>query len=41
MEAELDLEGTEHTGLWPSMDVLPEAERELWGQPILMEDLMF
>jgi len=36
-----DYLNTLHTGLWPSMDVLPEAERELRGQPILMEDLKF
>lgn len=28
------------TGLWPSMDVLPAAERERRGQPIVLEDLV-
>jgi len=32
---------TLQTGLWPSMDVLPKAEREVRGQPIVLEDLIF
>ncbi|MDT8422040.1 MAG: metallophosphoesterase family protein [Desulfuromonadales bacterium] len=28
------------TGLWPSMDVLPEAERNVRGQPIVLDDLI-
>ncbi len=28
------------TGLWPSMDVLPEAQRQLRGQPIKMNKLI-
>lgn len=28
---------TLQTGLWPSMDVLPEAEREVRGQPIVLD----
>ncbi|MDT8444129.1 MAG: metallophosphoesterase family protein [Desulfuromonadales bacterium] len=31
---------TLQTGLWPSMDVLPESEREVRGQPILLDDLI-
>lgn len=31
---------TLETGLWPSMDVLPEAEREVKGQPIVLDDLI-
>ncbi len=31
--------GTLHTGLWPSMDVLPGAERSLQGRPIELEEL--
>lgn len=31
---------TLQTGLWPSMDVLPEAEREKRGQPIVLDDLV-
>ncbi|MBW6509033.1 MAG: metallophosphatase family protein [Desulfuromonadales bacterium] len=27
------------TGLWPSMDVLPEAQRQLKGRPIMMNEL--
>lgn len=28
------------TGLWPSMDVLPEVERNVRGQPIVLDDLI-
>jgi len=28
------------TGLWPSMDVLPQAQRQLRGQPIRMNELL-
>lgn len=31
---------TLETGLWPSMDVLPEAERESRGLPIVLDDLV-
>ncbi|HKL27121.1 MAG TPA: metallophosphoesterase, partial [Desulfuromonadales bacterium] len=31
--------GTLHTGLWPSMDVLPDAERSLQGRPIELKEL--
>jgi predicted phosphodiesterase len=31
---------TLQTGLWPSMDVLPQAEREARGQPIVLDDLI-
>lgn len=31
---------TLQTGLWPSMDVLPEAERQARGQPIVLKDLI-
>lgn len=29
-----------HSVLWPSMDVLPEIERESRGQPIVLDDLI-
>jgi hypothetical protein len=32
---------TLQSGLWPSMDVLPESEREVRGQPIVLDDLIF
>lgn len=31
---------TLETGLWPSMDILPEAERNVRGQPIVLDDLI-
>ncbi len=31
---------TLETGLWPSMDILPEPERNVRGQPIVLDDLI-
>jgi predicted phosphodiesterase len=31
---------TLQSGLWPSMDVLPEADRKVRGQPIVLDDLI-